>query len=213
MQLFKKGLGFYFFSGAIILYVYYIHNLLYSHAISYVLPHFIATLVFGFYIFSGYLFLKNPEAGSSRTLFTLMLLLQSVQMEVNGFVFKNFYFPLFNVKLDLRLISNSMIDHSIFSFKVGNGYFPNNDNIIVSVNLLLVILMIIVNIPNGKRSCDLKNDYWILHYVFSSRYWRYHRFLRFALFLTVHAVFSTTHSIAEIHPDRFVLKRYKNHST
>lgn len=135
----------YFFVGAILSYLYYLVLLIQNGAVSYIIPHIIATAVFVFYTFTSYWYLMNFNAVEKKNLFSITLLMQSLQVEWNGFVFKNFYFPTLNYTIDLKNLSNNKFNYSFFTFKIGNGYFSDNIGVLISINILLVIILFIAN--------------------------------------------------------------------
>lgn len=143
-QFFKTLIGLYFFAAGICCFLYYIMTQR-GGIFTYILPNLITTLVFLTYISSSYLYARDTGKIWKRDFFSIILLLQSLQLEINGFVFKNFYFPNLSIKIDFRNLSDISMNFSYFSLKIINGYFPNNNNFIVSINLFLIMVILIIS--------------------------------------------------------------------
>jgi len=139
----KKIIGIYFLLGAVGTYLYYLSSQ--ENIFYYFIPNLIATLVFLAYAISSYVYLKDVNSPNRKNLFSIIILIQAIQIEVMGYVFKSLYFPDFSLNIDLRNVSDISYSFRFFSFKVGFGHFPNDDNLNISINLLLIAIIFLVS--------------------------------------------------------------------
>ena len=144
MKIIQKIIGLYFFVGAIVTYIIYLSTQTTEHIFSFLIPNTIATVVFVVYTSISYLYLKNPNRALYENAFVIMLLIQSFGVELFGYVFKNFYSPVLSIRFNLKELSDISFDYDYFSLTVLNGYFRNNINNSISINLALVLLFFLI---------------------------------------------------------------------
>jgi len=150
MKIIQKIIGLFFFAGAIITYIFYLSHQTTDHVLSFLIPNTIATVVFIFYATISYLYYKNPSRPSYETLFFVMLVIQSFEVEVFGYVFKNYYFPELSLVFNLKELSNIALNYSYFTIATANGHFRNTTDNIVSINLLFWIMIVLIAILSRK---------------------------------------------------------------
>ena len=150
MKLTRRLIGIYFLIASILFYLFYCISQGTEHFFSYIIPNFIATIVFIVYILSAYLYLKKPFNEIATTFFIVVLVIQCIQIELFGYVFKNLVFPELSFRINLKDLSTSQFYFSQYSFKAVNGYFSTNTNNIISVNLLQLILVFVVSFIPSK---------------------------------------------------------------
>ncbi len=111
MKIIQKIIGLYFFIGAIITYLFYLLTQSTDHIFSFLIPTTIATLVFLIYTLLSYLYLKYPNRTVYENGFSIMLLIQSLNIELFGYGFKNFYFPEVAIHFNLKELSEHALQY------------------------------------------------------------------------------------------------------
>src|SRR5690606_5056096 len=99
-------------------YIYYMATQGFSHIVSFLLPNFIATLVFAFYCISSIRFLQNAGKSINRDLLVITLLIQSLLLDMGGVVFRNMYFPAYIFHMNLRELNDSFFEYSHYTVKI-----------------------------------------------------------------------------------------------
>ncbi|WP_462219289.1 hypothetical protein [Ferruginibacter sp.] len=150
MKIIQKIIGLYFFIGAIITYLFYLLTQSTDHIFSFLIPTTIATLVFLIYTLLSYLYLKYPNRTVYENGFSIMLLIQSLNIELFGYGFKNFYFPEVAIHFNLKELSDITFNCSYFYLAVLNGYFRTNANNSISINLALLLLIFVIPYVSKK---------------------------------------------------------------
>jgi len=150
MRTAQKIIGWYFFIGAIALYLFYLSIQTPEHLLLFLVPNTIATFVFLLYLVVSYYYLKDPMGEVSETAFIIMLFIQSLGIQLFGFGFNNVYFPELSIKINLQELTDVNFHFTYFKLQMLNGYFRDNSNNSISINLLLVGLLFFISYCTKK---------------------------------------------------------------
>lgn len=150
MRLYKKIIGFYFFLGAIASAAFYFLTQSGNHLLAFLIPNIITAIVLLAYAFiSGKYILQSEKY---ETAFQIMLIIQLIQFDLKGYIFKNFYFPELSINLDLRDSGYELFTYSSFSVKIFNGYLHFDPAMIFSINIFLLLFLVIHSIMIKKAT-------------------------------------------------------------
>jgi len=144
MRVAQKIIGSYFFIGAIAAYIFYFTT---------------QTSDFLLYLVISYYYLKNPMGDVNENAFMIMLLIQSLGIQLFGFGFNNVYFPDLSIKINLKELSDINFQFRYFYVQMQNGYFRDISNNSISINLLLLLLMFFIPYFSKKINADKKAVY------------------------------------------------------
>lgn len=150
----RKVIALYVTIGAIASLIYYIVSFGLWQLLVTAIPSLLALLVFVYYIITSLFYLKHPKSSLSNNLLLSTIIIQSISLEAFGIFFSNFYFPNFSIVFDLSSDVLVNWDYHLFSYKIKNGYFEDQNNLRLSINLVefsLVFLFLDLNKVSGRE--------------------------------------------------------------
>ena len=159
MKLIQKIIGLYFFTGAIAFYIFYLSLHTSETFFVFLIPSTIVTLVFIFYLAASYYYLKYPNRPIYENIFMIMILIQSIGIELKGFAFSNFYFPMLDIRINLIELTDITFRHSYFTIRTVNGYFKNAPDNSITINLLLFGLLFLIPFLSKKVKANKEKIY------------------------------------------------------
>lgn len=149
----KKIVALYIGIGAIVCYLIYVIYFGQVDLLKHIIPTIITTFIFLFYTASSYFYFIDSRSYLSKFFFGLSVFAQCFQLELGGFVFKNYYFPEVSVVLNIFPNSGIDIDYHLFSYEIVNGYFHDRNIFRLSINILeLLLFLVIVFWKNEKKN-------------------------------------------------------------
>ena len=108
------------------------------------------TVIFLFYFFSGFGLIRKPFDKTYIGVCTVALFMQTIQIQILGFTFKNYYGPYIGIGLkdtpDLQFLGK----FELISFLAGNG-FGSDDQIYFVINIFTLALLFILGISLKKE--------------------------------------------------------------
>ncbi|RYY62527.1 MAG: hypothetical protein EOO05_02520 [Chitinophagaceae bacterium] len=142
----KKITGLYLALAGVIFLGFYYYSLGLVGLISTLLPSIIATMVYAFYIITGWRCCFHERSLLNDRLLMFALVFQSIQLSAFGFIFANFYGPVWCFGIDSH--SSSLITSWFRPFAVGysNGFRGSADEQVLLLNILPVIALIALGV-------------------------------------------------------------------
>lgn len=138
-----KSIAIYLMVGGVICFILFIFNLGISVFLNSLIPALITSLVLSFFIISGLLFLLNNTFKWRWNLLQISLIMQTVQIVLIGFSFKNYFGPYAGIGFTDTPFFNAILELKGFTFLFANGYNQESNEISVVVNLFPLILLLI----------------------------------------------------------------------
>ena len=112
-----------------------------SGIMSYLIPSILSVAVLIFYFISGIAPFISSWVQASNTLICVALVMQAVHLSVFGFQFNNNFFPLASVGVNSHNPDVFVVDFRLFTYALDNGFNPNDNKFLFTVNLIPTILI------------------------------------------------------------------------
>lgn len=146
MKTIQKIIVWYFLIGAIVSFCIYAFIQPEGNFFLFLMPNLIAVIVFIIYIVICSLYLKNFDEGVYKSLFLIMLVLQSMQLRLNGYVFVNYYLPEATLLINLKDSETIKFTGSFYKIAIANGYFKDNKTLQIGINFIGIIMLFISSV-------------------------------------------------------------------
>lgn len=151
MALINKITAVYLLIGSVLMPVVFTYSVGIKGVLYHILPFMITLIVDLIYFISAFRFLNNPDDRLNKVMFIGCMVLYSLQVEFNGFYFKNTIGPLVEIGINSNggLYYFAKVKWGVV--KILNGYNPTSDSIYLSLNLVHVLLLLIVIAGNQEK--------------------------------------------------------------
>ena len=141
-----KALGIYFLLGGIICLISFLFergvvNLFYT-----LLPSLLIVVVLLLFIYTGYIALVKTEHRYTQKFLNLALAIQTIQISLFGFVFKNYFGPYIGIGFTDTPSIEFLFSFRFYTYLLSNGYNRVSSEISVMLNLIPLSFFIILNI-------------------------------------------------------------------
>ena len=140
--LFTQLLSSYFLLGGTICLIYFISQSGFIGILSTLMPSLITLIILLFFIFSGLIGLLSKNVKVSKGLLYSCLIIQSIQVVIFGFTFKNYFGPYLGIGF-----SESPELEAVFSFRsityfLGNGLKQGSSEVSLVINLVPLSILV-----------------------------------------------------------------------
>jgi len=140
-----KALGIYFLLGGIICLISFLFergvvNLFYT-----LFPSLLIVVVLLLFIYTGYIALIKTENRYSQIFLNLTLAIQTIQISLLGFVFKNYFGLYFGIGFTDTPSFEFLFSFRFYTFLLASGYNRGSSEISVMINLIPLSFFIILN--------------------------------------------------------------------
>ena len=134
----------YFILGGIITYCFFVARMGLGNIINYLVPTIIATLVFSFYIGGTMAFVSKPMSINRRDLFLFILFLQSIKLQIFGFLFNNSFGPYLQLIMQKEDSISFEVKWNLFALNMTNGFTSTSSNNLFAINVFNVLFIVLV---------------------------------------------------------------------
>lgn len=157
---FRNIIGIYLVGGGLVFLFVLLYKLGFLGILNNLLPFIITVMVLLFFVLSGYLFVFSENKQLSYLLVRICLWVQTIQIVILGFTFKNFYGPYLGIGFTDTPELDFSFSYDFFTYKFANGFNKDSFEISFVLNIVSLILLILTYFNNKKEQLESKEVFF-----------------------------------------------------